>query len=321
MDRNQSEQGREDLNNTKQRILITGGSGLLAVNWALVVRERASLTLGLHQRNVLVRGVQTRQIDLESLDNLLRSFEEIAPHVVIHTAGLTSVERCESEPSFAHHVNVTLAANVAKACGIAGVRLVHISTDHLFSGRDSMVDENHPISPINVYGKTKAEAEYRVLDASSQALVIRTNFYGWGTSYRDSFSDVVIGSLRAGVGSKLTLYKDVFYTPILAETAILAIHELLDLNAFGIYHVVGDDRLSKYDFGLRIADKFKLDFNRINCGFMSNLVSPVRRPHDMSLANRKVCKLIGRELGGVNQHITRLQEQEQNGIAREMRTT
>ena len=81
-----------------QRILITGGSGLLALNLAQAVSEQCSVTLGLRKRQVDVSAAKTPPIDIESVDSLARSIEETATLVVIHTAGLTSVDRCESEP-------------------------------------------------------------------------------------------------------------------------------------------------------------------------------------------------------------------------------
>lgn len=302
----------------KQRILITGGSGLLALNWAVAVRDRYSITLGLHKRTAFLAGTQAKSIDLESVGDLIRIFEEVGPQAVIHTAGLTSVEKCESEPELARHVNVTLASNVAKACAALGIQLVHISTDHLFSGQEAFVTEEHPVAPINVYGRTKAEAELSVLQSNPQALVIRTNFYAWGSSYRHSFSDIVIKALRAG--NDLTLFQDVFYTPILVETVAQAVHELLGHEATGILNVVGDQRISKYEFGLKIAEEFDLDPRGISPGLFADQPNLVQRPHDMSLSNQKVCDLLGRRLGGTQEHIARLHQQELNGLAHEIRT-
>lgn len=300
----------------KSRILITGGSGLLALNWALAFRDHYSVTLGFHEREIALSGVQGRKIDLESAGHLVRVFEAVQPQIVIHAVGLTSVEKCEADPDLAQHVNADLAANVAQACAKVGLPLVHVSTDHLFSGEASLVDELYPVEPINVYGLTKAEAERRVLDAYPESLVIRTNFYGWGASYRHSFSDVIIETLRSG--QELTLFQDVFYTPILVETAARAVHDLIDLKASGIYHVVGDERISKYEFGLKLAQEFNLDARLIKPGYITDQASLVRRPHDMSLSNQKTCKLIGRKLGGVSEHIARLHQQERIGLAQEM---
>jgi dTDP-4-dehydrorhamnose reductase len=300
----------------KKIALITGGSGLLALNWALAIREHYAVILGLHERNISLAGVETRQIDLESADHLARAFEMVQPHIVIHTAGLTSIEKCEANPDLAQHINVELAANVAQACAKFALPLIHISSDHLFSGEVSLVDETYPTAPRNIYGRTKAEAESRVLETHPQALVIRTNFYGWGTSYRRSFSDVVIETLRSG--KELTLFRDVYYTPILIETAAQTTHDLINLKANGIFHVVGDERTSKYEFGLRIAKEFNLDSSIINPGLLADQVSLVQRPYDMSLSNKKTCKLLGRKLGGVAEHIARLHQQEQNGLAQEI---
>lgn len=298
------------------RILITGGSGLLALNWALALRDRYSFTLSLHEREIALAGIQTARIDLESVDQLVRVFEIVQPQIVIHTAGLTSVEECEVKPNLAQHINVELAVNVAKACSKFGLQLIHISTDHLFSGEAPFVDETHPVEPQNIYGRTKAEAELRVLEAHAQALVIRTNFYGWGLNYRRSFSDVIIEGLRSG--RELTLFNDVFYTPILIEKVIQATHDLIDLNTSGIIHVVGDERISKYEFGVKLAQEFNLDTRLIKPGHLTDQVSLVQRPHDMSLSNQKTCKLLGRKLGGVGEHIARLHQQEKNGLAQEL---
>lgn len=298
-------------------VLITGGSSLLALNWALAIRDRYSVILGLHNRDVSLVGVQTGNVQLESIGQLARTFEAIKPQVVIHTAGLTNVDECEVKPDLAQHINVELAANVAKACAKLGLPLIHVSTDHLFSGEVSLIDESHPTAPKNVYARTKADAELRVLEAHSQVLVIRTNFYGWGPRYRHSFSDVIIDALRSG--NELTLFKDVFYTPILIETAARVAHEMVNLKAAGIYHLVGDERISKYEFGLKIAQEFSLDSSMIKPGFLADHHSQVQRPHDMSLSNNKTCNLLGRKLGGVDDHLARLHQQEKNGIVREIR--
>lgn len=301
----------------KPTVLITGGSGLLAINWALALRDRYSVVLGMHKRIIACVGINTLQINLENTDQLTRTLRDVNPQVVVHTAGLTNVDECEIRPELAQHINVELAANVAQVSSKLGLQLIHISTDHLFSGDASLVDEFHPIVPKNVYGRTKAEAEYRVLDAYAQALIIRTNFYGWGPSYRRSFSDHVLETLRAG--NELSLFKDVFYTPILAETVSQVAHDLLDLKTRGIYHIVGDERISKFDFGVRLADVFGFDPSMIKEGFLSDHPTLVQRPYDMSLSNKRVCDLLGRKLGGVDEQIVRLCHQEQTGLAQEIR--
>jgi dTDP-4-dehydrorhamnose reductase len=300
----------------KIRTLITGGSGLLALNWASALRDKYSITLGLHQQQVSLTGVSAVRLNLESLDRLIKQFEVLQPQIVIHAAGLTSVEKCESDPILARQLNVLLAINMAKVCAIFKVPFAHISTDHLFSGHNAFSDEDLPISPINIYGSTKAEAELRVLEENPDALVIRTNFYGWGTSYRQSFSDFIIRTLRAE--KELELFDDVFYTPIVAEALAQTTHDLIALKAGGIFNIVGGQRLSKFDFGLKLAKEFDLNKALIKATQISKQSSLVKRPLDMSLSNKKAVGLLGRDLGTIDDHLSRLRQQEENGMAMEL---
>lgn len=298
------------------RVLITGGSGLLALNWALTTRNKYAVTLGLHARRVAMPGTESRQLDLESVDALVGTMSEIQPAFVVHAAGMTSVEGCELRPDLAYHINVTLSANVAEACARLSIPLVHISTDHLFSGGELLLGEAHIPEPINAYARTKAAAECRVLAVHPSALVIRTNFYGWGPNYRQSFSDLIIAALRSG--HELNLFTDVYYTPVLIETMAVAVHDLLRLKVNGVFHVVGDERLSKYDFGIRVANEFDLDSGLIKPAILARQRMLVRRPLEMSLSNQKVCNLIGRKFGSVTEHLARLHEQEHEGLATEV---
>jgi dTDP-4-dehydrorhamnose reductase len=298
------------------RILITGGSGLLGLNWALSDRKSYEVVLALHDRDVSLSNTTSFKASFNSLSNIKRCIQEIKPDIIVHTAGITSVENCEKNPGAARIVNTDLASNISIACSDSNVPLVHISTDHIFSGDHSMATENTPLFPLNVYAATKAEAEVRVLENFPEALVIRTNFYGWGPSYRPSFSDYIIDALREG--KEITLFEDVFYTPILAERLIQNIHELLKKNARGIYNIVADERVSKYQFGMAIAEHFDLDKALIRKGRMEDKPALVKRPYDMSLSNTKACSLIGHKLGNIDQHIRRLFDQEESGFINEI---
>ena len=300
----------------KENILITGGSGLLAVNWAANMREKFNITLGLHDRKVILKDTNFFLLNLDSKDALTQSFEQLQPQLVIHAAGFTSVEKCEANPALAKYINVDLTQNLAIVCAKLNIPMVYISSDHLFSGNESLIDENFPVAPINVYAKTKAEAEVYAQDAYPEVLIIRTNFYAWGTSYRHSFSDMVINNLRAG--KKISLFKDIYYTPILVEPLVDTVHELVQKKAKGIFNVVCDDRISKHDFGLKLAKEFNLDNDLIDEGKITDRPFLANRPRDMSLSNKKVTNFLGRKIGGFDQHILKLKAQEESWLAREL---
>jgi len=300
----------------KNRVLITGGSGLLALNWAYSMRDKHLIILGLHQRKISLTGTQIALLNLESQDNLSRQFELVRPEIVIHTAGLTNVERCQSDPILAQQLNVILATNIAKICARFQVPFIHISTDHLYSGHSSFADESLLTSPVNVYGSTKAEAELRVLDENPEALIIRTNFFGWGTNYRQSFSDFVIHRLREK--KEIELFDDVFYTPILIGALAQAAHDLIAMNAKGIFNIVGGQRISKLDFGVTLAQVFGLDDALIKPTQIAMKSLLVKRPLDMSLSNKKAVSLLGREFGTIEDYLTQLRQLEKDGMAKEL---
>lgn len=299
-----------------ESVFITGGSGLLGVNWAVAVRQERAVTLGIHERAVALAGVDVRRTDLESVDALAHLFEASGCRSVINTAGLTNVEACEADPERAAHVNVTLAANVASACARLGIAMVHISTDHLFGHGAAAAVETDAVEPVNVYARTKAEGEQRVLDACPAAVVVRTNFYGWGPSYRRSFSDTILSGLRSG--APLRLFWDVLYTPILMAPLIEAVHGLIDRHATGIFHVTGDDALSKFDFGVRVARAFGLDERLIVRTSIREMTDLVPRPTRMVLANHKVTAALGRPIGGVDAHLALLRQQEHSSPIQEI---
>ncbi|MEY4861418.1 MAG: hypothetical protein RL059_1117 [Bacteroidota bacterium] len=297
-------------------IFLTGGSGLLAVNWFYSKKNDFNFYLGLNERIIDPSGSRAILIDFSSEESLIKQLEEVRPSVVVHTASLTSVEKCENNPELAYYVNVELSKMVAKVTKLLDIPMVHISTDHLFDGISSYMSELEPTNGINVYGKTKALAEKHVGEINSESLIIRSNFYGWGTSYRKSFSDYIINSLRNN--HELNLFDDVHYTPILAEYLIQTVHDLLERRAKGTYNVVSDDRISKYEFGILIADEFELDKSLIHRASLASQVNLVRRPADMSLSNRKVKELLGRNLGSVKQHIVQLRLQEDKEKTKEI---
>lgn len=301
---------------TKKRLLITGGSGLLALNWACAMRDTWDVILVTHQHHVRLANVTTASIALDDHAHLVLQFTPYAPDVIVHAAGLTSVDECERSPARAHHANVVIAAQVAYAAARMNVPLIHISTDHLFSGSHSLSTETTLVQPLNQYAITKALAETEVQKVNPAALIVRTNFFGWGHASRQSFSDWLINNLRAN--QDLPLFTDVFFTPILADTLAFAAHELLEVGASGIFNVVGDERLSKYEFALLLADQFSLPRERIFLKHISGSHLVAARPRDMSLDNQKTRQALGRNLGSISQFLLELQTQESAGRASEL---
>lgn len=280
------------------------------------MRDKHEVWLAQHRRTVYLRGTRTVPLDLDSADSLSRTLEPNRPDIIVHAAGLTSVDECERKPEKAHHANAVVAKNVAVAAMRIGARLIHISTDHLFAGTRSYYTEDDPPEPVNVYARTKLLAEQWVRAAHPGALIVRTNFFGWGHRYRQSFSDWIFHGLRDG--KALTLFDDVFFTPILADRLALAAHQLAERGATGICNVTGQERLSRYEFALRLARYFALPEGGIRRGKISQADLAARRPPDMSLDNAKACALLGAGLGTLDDYFDDLRRQRDAGRSAEL---
>ena len=293
------------------RIFITGISGLLGLNLALQLRERHQVSGCYYTHPVGSDGIQTRNLDLlraEHVDTVLR---QLQPDVVIHTMGLTSVEGCETDRALAYRLNVEAAGHIAQASSAMGFKLVHISTDHLFDGKYPWRREMDAPRPLNVYARTKLQAEEAVLQMCDEALVVRTNFYGWGTSVRSSFSDWILDALEQG--QQLTMFSNVFFTPILINDLGELILQLAEQGATGIYHVAGGERLSKYEFAVKLAEVFDYPLGKIHPISVEDFPFKAQRPKDMSLCSEKTADYLGTAMPVVYEGLKRLNGLNSNG--------
>ena len=266
-----------------KNILFLGGSSLLAHCWVSNKDDVDNIIIGTHNRKIDNKLLKTISIDFNNLKNQIK---ELNVDVVINCIGYTSVENCEINPEKAFDINVNLSFLASKVCSELSLKFVHISTDHLFDDKSRMYSESDKVSPLNIYSKTKFEGEKKVLEANKSSLVIRTNFFGWGPSYRESFSDFIYDNLKSK--KSISLFTDVYYTPIIVSELSRVIEKLIEKNCSGIYNVVSNERITKYDFGVKMCNEFSLDKNLINKISIKSRNDLVQRPSEMSLSNNKL---------------------------------
>lgn len=288
---------------SKKRILITGASGLLGYSLCEYYAQK-DLVFGLKNTHPIgISGVQEVSVDLLDKAALEKAFDSVRPEVVIHTAGLTQVDECEANPEKARLLNVVATESVGRLSNKYGAKLVHISTDHLFDGTQKMVTEEASLHPLNEYARTKAAAEQEALRFPN-ALVLRTNFYGKGRAWRASFSDWLHQNLADG--KKIRCFHDVYFTPIAMAHLIGILNETLRRQASGIFNLCGSERVSKFEFAIRYAERFKFPVSLIESASVDSVALKAKRPKDMSLSTEKLSRLLGRPLPGVDAGLSTL---------------
>ena len=269
----------------KNNFFITGGSGLLGSNWLLHLKDKYKVFSSVNNKKITIDNVNFYKIDLLSRYDLFNLLNKIEPSILIHTAALSNVEKCEFNQELALHVNVEITKNIIDVCSQLKIKIIYISTDHLFDGTQKYVNEDEYKKPLNFYANSKDLAERIIIKNAEKYLIIRSNFFGWGTSYRKSFSDFIINNLRNN--AQVNLFEDVYFTPIIFSELFEKIDMLVKYNKNGVYNIVGNERLSKYEFGIKISNIFGLNSKLIKKISIKDMKNLVTRPLDMSLSNKK----------------------------------
>jgi dTDP-4-dehydrorhamnose reductase len=295
----------------KKRLLITGGSGLLGSNWACIVRNNYDVYLGVHQRDTKILKTEAVVINFSDYEHALIIIKRLSIQVIVHCAGLANVDECEANIDKAFLANVLISENVSRIANELNIKLVHISTDHLFNGQKSFYEEKDTPSPLNNYGLTKYLAEQKVIKNSKNPLIIRTNFFGVSPFYRDSLYNWIKNSLFTN--KKIYLFEDVFFTPIPIDSLVKITHELLDLSVTGIVNVVGNERVSKKEFGLMIASYYNLPSDLIMPSKIKEHELKANRPIDMSLSNLKLRKILGRDIVSLRDGLSIIENVQKKG--------
>ena len=271
---------------------------MLGYCWAHKMCKHYDVTVTSYRNELKLFGVKVINLNILEQDTVAAVIKEVMPDLIIHTVALASVDECERNPKMAYQLNAVAARTVALACARLRIKLMHVSTDHLFNGLVPMLTEEATVEPINIYARTKAQAEVMVQDVNHSALIIRTNFFGWGKSGKKSFSDRILEMLYSS--RRIALFKDAYFSPIIMEYLIQASHVLIDKGESGIYHVVGNERLSKFDFGTRLCHAFGLDQSLVSPSFMKQRNDLTIRPKDTSLDNGRLRSVIPGFIGDLD---------------------
>lgn len=273
----------------RRRLLVTGASGFLG--WHLCRAAQATWqVVGTYYRHrPPLSGVLLHPIDLSDLDNLSSWLEAIAPDAVIHTAALSQPNRCEQVPELSYRLNVEVTGVIAQFCGDRSIPLAFTSTDQVFDGQTPPYTEDARPSPINVYGRHKVEAETLIQALHPAAVVCRLPLlYGPSSPVAECFLQGFLRTLEAH--QPLPLFTDEFRTPAYVDDVAAGLLLALE-TVTGLLHLGGPERLSRYEFGLRMAAIFGLDRDLILPSQQADVAMPAARPPDVSSNSDRAFKL------------------------------
>lgn len=219
------------------RVTIFGATGLLGK--ALIQEWK--------QDEVSAFG--SKDADIQNPEHVLATVRQTRPEWIVLAAAYTDVDGCESNGDRAFNVNCQGAVNVAQAARACGAKLLFLSTDYVFDGQSSTPYEtDHPRAPESIYGKSKAEAEIRLLEILPQCCIVRTAWvFGVGGK---CFPDTILklAETRPTIDVVNDQRGQPTHTPDLARAIIQLCHR----DATGIVHVTNDGGCTWFDFATEI---------------------------------------------------------------------
>ncbi|MEM0203281.1 MAG: dTDP-4-dehydrorhamnose reductase [Archaeoglobaceae archaeon] len=268
-------------------LLITGASGLLGSKIAEIALKKGYKVISGYLTHEPSYGFAVK-LDVRNENSLRKILENYKPEVVVHTAALTDVDKCEIEKELAWSVNVEGTKNVARLCKKAF--LIYVSTDYVFEGEKGMYREEDEANPINYYGITKLEGEKIVKELGDFCIARTSVIYGARkASGKVNFALWVMEKLRRG--EEIKVLKDHWNSPTLNTNLAEMILEIAERRLEGVYHLAGATRISRYEFANLIAETFDLKKDLIKPIKMEEMRWIARRPRDSSLNVEKAMKL------------------------------
>jgi len=197
-----------------------------------------------------VVGLGSRDVDIRDADKVREVVEGHRPDWIVLAAAYTNVDECETHPELALAVNRDGAVNVAQAAKQTGAKLLFLSSDYVFDGKKTSPYETEDArNPQSVYGRSKAEAEVRLLDVLPECCIARTSWL-FGTGGK-CFPDTILK--LAASRPALDVVNDQRGCPTYSVDLSRAIVQLCRSHASGIVHVTNAGECSWFDFAREIV--------------------------------------------------------------------
>lgn len=238
-------------------------------------------------------GEGLRALDLADRGRVEALLDELRPRAIVNAAAEAAPDRCEEKPEAARAANLEGPKVLAAWCARNGARLIHFSSDLVFDGRAAPYGEEDDPCPLNLYGRLKSESEAEILRLCPGAGVLRVSLvYGRAGSGRPSFMDWVMERLARG--EDVEAFSDQWRTPTPCAQLPDVVEGLLaHPELAGIFHWPGAERVSRYEFAVRLCRFLNKPENRVRPSRMADMPGKAARPVDTALRCGRLAQALG----------------------------
>lgn len=299
-------------------ILVTGASGLLGSNLILGgVKSGRTMGAMTNRHRIRLGGVKTWRVDLTDAEAVRSTVRDARPVAIVHCAAQTNLDAAERDPKGTERINVDASRTLAAAAAEIGAQFVYISTDAIFDGTRSWNKETDPANPLSLYGRTKYDGELACGEANPNALIARINIYGWNALPKNSLAEWMLGKFEAD--ESFPGFADVYFCPMLVNDLSDILLTMLDKKLTGVFHVCGSERISKYEFGVKVARAFGLDEKTVSRSSVRDSVLVAPRALDISMSTDRVSAVLRRKMPTAEEGLRRFVELRRSGFRTELK--
>lgn len=279
----------------KRKVLITGSNGMLGKDIVDEMFNKNEFDIyGISRSQQINSKIKEYICDLIDFKKVKEILDEIDPDIIIHCAANVNVDSCEKNKKAAYQIN-SEATRVLAAYEPSKVKFIYISTDSIFNGDKGNYSENDRPDPLNYYGFTKLEGERLVLQENLNSIIIRTNIYGFHKpTLEKSLVEWALKEFEES--SAISGFYDVFFNPVYTKQLAKEIYNLIHLDFRGTINIGCKERISKYEFLVKLAEVFNIEKMLVNKSSIENTSFEAKRPKNTTLNMRKLNNTINREL-------------------------
>ena len=276
---------------SKGKWLILGATGLFGQAAMREAERRGIDALGAARSNADI------DLDMADREAVWTTLNELKPSLVLNSAALIEIGACEANPELAHQINAEAVDALASASESLDVPFVQVSTDHYWTGDGARQhDEDAPVTLVNEYAKSKYAGELAALKYPG-SLVVRTNVTGFrGWTDRPTFAEWCMDVIEED--RPVTLFTDFYTSTIDAGGLAVAVFDLVERGATGLFHVGSSEVTSKSEFITGLAKVAGRPLTLAREGSVAGLIP--RRAESLGLDVDKAERLLGYQLPGAN---------------------
>ena len=275
-------------------ILVLGVDGFLGNRFFHFAHENYNV-FGTSRRPSTVNGYKVIYFDANNVETIAEILDKFRPKVVINCIAITDVDFCEKNAEICNILNNLLPSHLAFYTNQMGIKLIHISTDHFQSELNEPRTEFTKVWAVNNYGKTKSDAENNIMAKDRDALIIRTNFFGFEANHKKVklLSNI---KKRLETGSSFTGFTDVVFSPVSINSLIPIIYKLIEADVKGIINISCNESVSKFRFAQLVAIALNISLEKVipESIFSHSLLS--KRPNYLALDNLNLRRTLGLEI-------------------------